>query len=81
MKGTFEVVDMFCGAGGESTGIFQAAAGHDMQIHLTAINHWERAIETHTANYPRAEHLCQSVEHILPTKAVPGATGVALRRG
>jgi DNA (cytosine-5)-methyltransferase 1 len=72
MKETFEVVDMFCGAGGESTGIFQAATGHDMQIHLTAINHWERAIETHAANHPSAEHLCQSIEHIDPTKAVLG---------
>ena len=72
MKKTFEVVDMFCGAGGESTGIVQAAAARDMNIHLTAINHWERAIETHAANHPSAEHLCQSVEHIDPTKAVPG---------
>jgi DNA (cytosine-5)-methyltransferase 1 len=72
MKKTFEVVDMFCGAGGESTGIFQAAIAQDMKIHLTAINHWERAIETHATNHPGAEHLCQSVEHIDPTKAVPG---------
>jgi DNA (cytosine-5)-methyltransferase 1 len=72
MKKTFEVVDMFCGAGGESTGISQAAEAQDMKIHLTAINHWERAIETHAANHPSAEHLCQSVEHIDPVKAVPG---------
>jgi DNA (cytosine-5)-methyltransferase 1 len=63
---------MFCGAGGESTGIYQAAAERDMKIRLTAINHWERAIDTHAANHPGAEHLCQSVEHIDPTKAVPG---------
>jgi DNA (cytosine-5)-methyltransferase 1 len=72
MKRKFIAVDMFCGAGGESTGILQAAAERDMKIHLTAINHWERAIETHAANHPSAEHLCQSVEHIDPTKAVPG---------
>jgi DNA (cytosine-5)-methyltransferase 1 len=72
MQKTFEVVDMFCGAGGESTGIFQAAVARDMKIHLTAINHWERAIETHATNHPSAEHLCQSVEHIDPTKAIPG---------
>ena len=72
MKRTFEVVDMFCGAGGESTGIMQAAAARDMKIHLTAINHWEMAIRTHAANHPSADHLCQSVEHIDPTKAVPG---------
>jgi DNA (cytosine-5)-methyltransferase 1 len=68
----FEVVDMFCGAGGESTGIKLAAQEQGMNVRLTAINHWERAIETHAANHPSAEHLCQSVEQIDPTKAVPG---------
>jgi DNA (cytosine-5)-methyltransferase 1 len=72
MKKTFEAVDMFCGAGGESTGILQAAAERDLNVRLTAINHWERAIETHAANHPGAEHLCQSVEHIDPAKSVPG---------
>jgi DNA (cytosine-5)-methyltransferase 1 len=72
MKKTYNVVDMFCGAGGESTGITQAALAMDMKVNLTAINHWERAIETHAANHPGAEHLCQSVELIDPTKAVPG---------
>ena len=72
MKKTFEVVDMFCGAGGESTGIFQAAAKQGMKIHLTAINHWERAMETHATNHPYADHLCESIERIDPTKAIPG---------
>ncbi len=39
MKHQYNVVDMFCGAGGESTGIMQAAAAQDMKIQLTAINH------------------------------------------
>jgi DNA (cytosine-5)-methyltransferase 1 len=72
MKKTFEVVDMFCGAGGESTGIMLAAKEQEMKVSLMAINHWERAIETNAANHPSAEHLCQSVEHIDPTRAVPG---------
>jgi DNA (cytosine-5)-methyltransferase 1 len=67
-----QIVDMFCGAGGESTGIMQAVQARDLNVHLTAINHWERAIETHATNHPRAEHICQSVEHIDPTKAVRG---------
>jgi len=70
MKKTFNVVDMFCGAGGESTGIIQAALEQDMNVNLLAINHWERAIETHAANYPSANHLCESVERIDPTKVV-----------
>jgi len=72
MKKTFNVVDMFAGAGGESTGIMQAARELDMKVNLLAINHWERAIETHSANHPSADHLCESVERIDPTKAVPG---------
>ena len=71
MKKHYTVVDMFCGAGGESTGIMQAALEQDMEIDLFAINHWETAIETHSANYPMAEHLCQSVEHIDPAKIIP----------
>lgn len=72
MKKVFNVVDMFCGAGGESTGIMQAALEQGMRVNLTAINHWERAIETHAANHPGANHLCESVESIDPIKVVPG---------
>ena len=72
MKKTFNVVDMFCGAGGESTGIMQAAFEQDMKVNLLAINHWELALETHAANHPSAEHLCESVERIDPTRAIKG---------
>jgi DNA (cytosine-5)-methyltransferase 1 len=68
---TIQVVDMFCGAGGESTGIRKAAERLDLNIRLTAINHWERAIETHAANHPDAEHLCQSIQYLDPVKVVP----------
>lgn len=60
------VIDMFCGGGGESTGIFAAAKQYDFKINMSAINHWERAIETHSANYPSAEHRCENVQHIEP---------------
>jgi len=70
MKKKFVVVDMFCGAGGESTGIMQAAQEKGMKVSLTAINHWERAIETHAANHPNAEHWCQSVEQLDPTAVI-----------
>ncbi|MBQ0167784.1 MAG: DNA cytosine methyltransferase [Treponema sp.] len=60
------IIDMFCGGGGESTGIFEAAKEYDFNINMSAINHWERAIETHSANYPSAEHRCENVQHIEP---------------
>lgn len=62
------VVDMFCGAGGESVGI--KAAMPNIELH--AINHWERAIETHAANFPEAEHHCESIEKLDPVKVVAG---------
>ena len=65
------IVDMFCGGGGESVGLIEAAELNGYKIHLTAINHWERAIETHAVNYPFAEHLCESIEHLDPIKVVP----------
>lgn len=67
-----QIVDMFCGGGGESTGITQAAKQYHFDIKLSAINHWKRAIETHTANYPFAEHYEEPVQNLDPTKVVPG---------
>lgn len=60
------IVDMFCGGGGESTGLISAAHEYDFDVNMSAINHWERAIETHAANYPFAEHRCENVQHIQP---------------
>ena len=72
MNKQLQIVDMFCGGGGESTGITQAAKQYHFDIKLSAINHWKRAIETHTANYPFAEHYEEPVQNLDPTKVVPG---------
>ncbi len=61
-----EIADMFCGAGGTSTGAIEAARWLGYSPRLTAINHWPRAIETHTENHPGARHLCTSVDNINP---------------
>lgn len=63
---SLNIVDMFCGGGGESTGLIEAAHDYNFEINMSAINHWERAIETHAANYPFAEHRCENVQHIDP---------------
>lgn len=60
------IADLFCGAGGTSTGAIQAAHSLGRKVHLTAINHWERAIETHSANHPDANHLCARIEDVTP---------------
>ena len=46
------LVDFFCGAGGSSQG---AVAVPGVTARLAA-NHWQRAIDTHAANFPRTEH-------------------------
>jgi DNA (cytosine-5)-methyltransferase 1 len=46
------VIDFFCGAGGSSQG---AAAVPGVTIRLAA-NHWDRAIESHAANFPATDH-------------------------
>jgi DNA (cytosine-5)-methyltransferase 1 len=50
--------DGFCGAGGSSIGL--AAAGFEVKL---AANHWDRAIETHSANFPDTEHLCADLSN------------------
>lgn len=51
-------VDIFCGAGGSSIGL--TAAGYEL---LLAANHWPTAIDTHAANFTKAEHLCADVNN------------------
>lgn len=46
--------DLFCGGGGTSTGLVQACEAAGATVDLVAINHWERAVETHAANHPGA---------------------------
>jgi len=47
------ITDLFCGAGGSSQGA--SLAHNDINIKL-ALNHWQRAIDTHQANFPNALH-------------------------
>lgn len=64
--------DLFCGAGGSSTGLALAAAAAGSRLDLTAINHWPIAVETHALNHPGARHLCESLDGVDPRKAVGG---------
>jgi site-specific DNA-cytosine methylase len=64
--------DLFCGAGGTSTGLLRAAELLNRRVELTAVNHWDRAIETHSANHPGANHFCQSLADLDPKR---GGTG------
>lgn len=62
-----EAVDLFCGAGGTSSGILKAARERlGRKIRLTAVNHWQTAINTHSLNHPEVKHICEPVENIHP---------------
>lgn len=59
-------VDLFAGCGGFSTGMMLAAKQLGIDIDLLAINHWDIAIESHTANHPDAVHMCEDLRLIDP---------------
>jgi DNA (cytosine-5)-methyltransferase 1 len=65
-------VDLFCGAGGTSEGLVGAAEELGLEVELIAINHWDLAIATHSANHPRARHICARIEEVRPREVVPG---------
>lgn len=69
---TLHAADLYCGAGGTSTGIAQACKELKIGLELVAVNHWDVAIATHSINHPYAQHFCQSVDNLDPRKVVPG---------
>ncbi len=71
MSKTIYAADLFCGAGGTSTGLSQACEAAGVTLDLTAVNHWPTAVQTHAANHPKARHLCESLDTIDPRKIAP----------
>lgn len=56
------LTDMFCGAGGSSTGAL-SVPGVEVKV---ATNHWDLAIETHNTNHQDADHVLADVSQIHP---------------
>ncbi|MEN6623620.1 MAG: DNA cytosine methyltransferase [Smithella sp.] len=71
MAKTIHAADLFCGAGGTSSGLYNACQSLSIPLDIVAVNHWEIAIATHRANHPDARHICATLESIDPRKAVP----------
>lgn len=65
-----DFVDLFCGAGGSTQGL--TAAGFVLRL---AANHWERAIETHAANFRDADHVCADINNY-DMRRLPRTTGM-----
>lgn len=66
-----EAADLFCGGGGTSEGMMQAAAMLSIRVRLTALNHDRDSIKTHGLNHPGVRHIRQPIENVDPRKAVP----------
>ena len=60
---TLTFSDMFCGAGGFSLGAKQAGI-----VPRLGLNHWQRAIETHNANFPNMDHDCTDIHACNPRR-------------
>jgi DNA (cytosine-5)-methyltransferase 1 len=71
MPRMIDAVDLFCGAGGISTGLKEACAELGLRVNLLAVNHWDIAIATHSKNHPDAKHINSRIEAIEPRLAVP----------
>lgn len=79
------LTDMFCGAGGSSTGAIQVPG---VSVRL-AMNHWDLAIETHNTNHPNADHALADISAADPRRypktdilwASPECTNHSVARG
>lgn len=60
------VADLFCGAGGTSTGMVEALRNLGFKVELTGINHWDMAIATHNLNHLDSRTFCTGVDKINP---------------
>lgn len=52
-----KAIDLFAGAGGFSTGAAQAGCSV-----VWAANHWQAAVDIHSANHPGTAHACQDLQ-------------------
>lgn len=68
---TISAADLFCGAGGTSTGLVRACRKLNLGLDLVAVNHWPIAVATHEKNHPWAKHLCADLASIDPSKVIP----------
>lgn len=66
-----EAADLFCGGGGFSTGLLQAAQRLGLNVNLSAVNHDKPSIAVHKKNHPLAERYCTGLETVKPIDIVP----------
>lgn len=64
-------VDLFCGAGGATTGLELALKRLGMKHKGLAINHWQIAVDTMKENHPDVDTKRMSIEEAIPAELVP----------
>ncbi len=65
------VADLFCGAGGTTTGTMQAIEALGREVEFVAVNHWPVAVATHARNHPTVRHFCKDLDAANPREIVP----------
>ncbi|WP_346536972.1 DNA cytosine methyltransferase [Micromonospora sp. DPT] len=58
------ITDLFCGAGGSSSGAIQVPG---VRVRMAA-NHWRLAVDTHNTNHPDADHDCADISQTDPRR-------------
>jgi DNA (cytosine-5)-methyltransferase 1 len=61
---TLTMTDLFCGAGGSSTGALQVPG----VVVRQAANHWKLAVDTHNTNHPTTDHDCADLSQVEPRR-------------
>src|ERR1035437_1221762 len=59
-----DVIDLFCGSGGTSTGIVEVP---ECKV-IIAVNHSPEAIRAHKANHPETRHLMEDIRKVKLTQ-------------
>jgi DNA (cytosine-5)-methyltransferase 1 len=69
--------DLFCGCGGGTEGAKEAweeigqELGVEIDLNMVAVNHWDVAIKTHSANHPGYKHHRENLDTVDPRQIVP----------
>jgi DNA (cytosine-5)-methyltransferase 1 len=67
----FLIVDLFCGAGGTTTGFAMAQVeGNDVAKVIACVNHDAKAIESHWLNHPEVKHFEEDIRTLDLTELV-----------
>ena len=64
-------IDLFCGAGGTSTGVERAMCNGEKCAEVIAcVNHDKNAIASHAANHPNALHFTEDIRTLDLTELI-----------